>query len=52
MKYSCWAGFIDGLSSEFMFVLGGIGIIMLDPALDKKLRIELRMSKHVEKVEQ
>lgn len=26
---------IEGLSSGFMFVLGGIGIIMLDLALDK-----------------
>jgi len=35
---------IEGLSSGFMFVLGGIGIIMLDLALDRNRDRSVKVS--------
>lgn len=35
---------IEGLSSGFMFVLGGIGIVLLDLALDKNRAKTLKVS--------
>ncbi|GFQ04925.1 oligosaccharyltransferase complex subunit ostc [Phtheirospermum japonicum] len=37
---------IKGLSSGFMFVLGGVGIVLLDLALDKNQAKRVKVSYH------